>query len=75
MSPLITLKEYLHMRNITALTLGLLGFLIISGSANDCDGACMDQANTLGEMLLLVTIGLTLLGAATLIYKGENQDG
>lgn len=73
MSPLITLKENLHMRNITAITLGLLGFLIISGSANDCDGACMDQANTLGEMFLLVTIGLTLLGASALIYKGENQ--
>ena len=30
-----------------------VGFIAMSGSANDCDGACMEQANTMTEMLLV----------------------
>ena len=31
-----------------------LGLMAIAGSANDCDGACMETANTLGEMLFVI---------------------
>ena len=34
---------------------------MIAGSAGDCDGKCMDQANTISEMFSLVGIGLTLI--------------
>ena len=32
----------------------MIGFMMIAGSANDCDGACMEYANTLGEMALII---------------------
>ena len=37
------------------------GIMMIAGSANDCDGACMEQANTLGEMISISLIGLFLI--------------
>tara|TARA_Y100000114_G_scaffold46763_1_gene42599 strand:+ start:1705 stop:1887 length:183 start_codon:yes stop_codon:yes gene_type:complete len=45
------------------------GLLIMAGSAGDCDGACIDQANSMSEMITYVTIGLSLFagGAITLI--------
>ena len=40
----------------------LLGFGIImmAGSANDWDRACMETANTLSEMLFVASIGLVM---------------
>ena len=47
-----------------------VGIVIMAGSAGDCDGACMDQANTVGEMLTLVFYGLIfVLGGVTLLWK------
>lgn len=47
-----------------------VGIVIMAGSAGDCDGACMDQANTVGEMLPLVLYGLIfVLGGVTLLWK------
>jgi len=40
-----------------------VGFIAMSGSANDCDGACMEQANTMTEMLLVALAGLTSMAA------------
>lgn len=37
------------------------GLMAMAGSANDCDGACMETANTLGEMLTIVGIGLAMM--------------
>ena len=41
----------------------------MAGSAGDCDGKCMEQANTLGEMMIYAMIGLTMagVGAFTLL--------
>lgn len=48
------------------------GLIAMAGSAGDCDGACMDQANTLGEMLTIAGIGLTLFVIGAIIaMKGE----
>jgi hypothetical protein len=61
--------------NGTAGLLIVLGLMAMAGSANDCDGACMDSANTLGEMLLVASIGLamTLFGGMILLVNG-NED-
>jgi uncharacterized membrane protein YgdD (TMEM256/DUF423 family) len=48
-------------------TLIIIGAIVAAGSANDCDGACMDQANTIGEMLMVAAAGLfaMVVGALT----------
>lgn len=46
-----------------AVTAIFVGLLMIAGSAGDCDGACMDQANTLGEMMTIIAMGIAAMGA------------
>ena len=48
-----------------AVTVIFVGLLMIAGSAGDCDGACMDQANTLGEMLTIIAMGIAAIAAGT----------
>lgn len=43
------------------------GLMAMGGSANDCDGACMETANTLGEMIMVAFIGLTLFVTGVII--------
>jgi len=57
------------MKNILAFIFGFIGVVLIMGSAGDCDGACMDQANTLGEMLTLIMLGFLCLGGAVGVAK------
>ena len=47
----------------------------MAGSANDCDGACMDTANTLGEMLIVASVGLAMLATGALILISNTQEG
>ena len=49
------------MLNGFGITLILLGIIAAAGAGGDCDGKCMDQANTLSEMFSLVGIGLMLI--------------
>ena len=51
-----------------------LGIMAMAGSAGDCDGKCMDQANTLSEMFAYAGIGLTLIiiGALPLVKSMED---
>ena len=51
------------------------GLVAIAGSANDCDGKCMEYANTLEEMMIICFIGLTLLVTGGIIIYKENQNG
>jgi len=53
----------------------VVGIMAIAGSANDCDGHCMETANTLGEMLTVAGIGLamTLFGGMILLVNGEES--
>ena len=44
--------------NGLAVFLLIMGIIAIAGSANDCDGHCMETANTIGEMLMVCFIGL-----------------
>ena len=48
------------MRNIIAAVCGFTGFIMMMGAANDCDGRCMEQANSSEMTLLLSVIGLGL---------------
>jgi|TARA_B110000503_G_scaffold63492_1_gene100187 hypothetical protein len=43
----------------------VVGMMVVAGSANDCDGKCMAQANDTMTMLMVAGCGLfaTLLGA------------
>jgi hypothetical protein len=60
--------------NTIAALLVFGGLMAVAGSANDCDGACMDTANTLGEMLTVAGIGLTMmLFGAILLYKNSEE--
>ena len=49
----------------------VMGLVAIAGSANDCDGKCMEYANTWEEMLMVVTIGIALIGTGAFILIKE----
>jgi hypothetical protein len=55
--------------NLLAMILIAVGIIMIAGSGNDCDGKCMDTANTISEMLMYAGIGLSffITGALVLI--------
>ena len=63
-----------HILNTIATLLVFVGIVMMAGSAGDCDGKCIEQANTIGEMLMFAGIGLTMFitGSAVLISnRGE----
>lgn len=60
------------MKDVIVLGLGLIGFIMIAGSAGDCDGHCMEQANTMGEMLMLIAGGFAFMVVASLIHKNKD---
>jgi hypothetical protein len=48
-----------------------IGLLLMAGSAGDCDGGCVGQANSIGEMITYSMIGLSLFaGGTTVLIKG-----
>jgi hypothetical protein len=46
-----------------------MGLLMVAGSANDCDGKCMEQANSIEAMLLISLIGFACMIGGYFIYK------
>jgi hypothetical protein len=54
------------MKQSIGLTLIIVGAMVAAGSANDCDGRCIEQANDIGTMLLVAAGGILtmLIGAA-----------
>jgi len=61
------------MKTIISSLLIVTGLVMMAGSANDCDGACMETANTLSEMLLVALGGLAIMAAGTFIAIYENN--
>ena len=63
------------MKTIINTVAGLLvfgGLMAMAGSANDCDGACMANANTIPEMLTVAGIGLAMVFAGgAILFKNE----
>ena len=52
-------------------TLMIVGLIVMSGSANDCDGRCMEQANDTATMLMVAAAGLFALIVGFLVAKDE----
>ena len=51
-----------------------VGIIMMAGSAGDCDGACMEQANTISEMLTIAGTGLILcLCGAWFVAVGQSE--
>jgi len=48
------------MKNVIGGILIIAGIMAIAGSGNDCDGKCMENANTIGEMLTVMLIGISM---------------
>ena len=66
------------MKTIINTIAGLLifgGLMAMAGSANDCDGACMETANTIGEMLTVAGIGLAMMLFGGMIILTNSQKG
>jgi hypothetical protein len=57
-------------------TLVIVGLMIAAGSAGDCDGRCMEQANTMGEMMIIMMIGLATMavGAVALMSAANSEE-
>ena len=52
----------------------IAGLLIAAGSAGDCDGKCMEQANDLATMLVLAGTGIVfMLSGVFFMLVGENK--
>jgi hypothetical protein len=53
--------------NTLATILVFAGIVMMAGSAGDCDGACVEQANTIGQMLMYAGVGLAFFVTGSLI--------
>ena len=61
------------MKTLISAILITSGLIMMAGSAGDCDGACMENANTIGEMILYATIGLVLFGTGAVVAISEKN--
>ena len=61
------------MKNVFGAILLIVGLMMMAGSAGDCDGKCMEYANTLGEMIIIALIGLTITTIGGMILVNENS--
>ena len=61
------------MMNITGMVMIIVGLFMMAGSAGDCDGKCMEYANTMGEMATYLIFGLTISAIGGIIVYNENK--
>ena len=47
------------------------GFIMMAGSAGDCDGKCMENALSITEVLLFALAGFAMIGVAFVTYDKE----
>ena len=60
------------MKTVIGSILIFAGIIAIAGSAGDCDGKCMENANTIGERLMIAGIGLiSFIGGAGLLVTSK----
>ena len=60
--------------NTLATLLIALGIIMIAGSGGDCDGKCMEQANTISEMLMYAGIGLSFFITGALVLLSNRNE-
>ena len=52
----------------------MAGLLIAAGSAGDCDGKCMEQANDLATMVVLAATGIVfMLSGVFFVMVGQSK--
>ena len=61
------------MKNLISAILIFTGIVMMAGSAGDCDGKCMEYANSLGEMLMYASIGLVMMALGVAIAISEKN--
>jgi hypothetical protein len=62
------------MMNIVGGFLIFAGLMAVAGSAGDCDGKCMEYANTMEEMAMTIVIGLTLMATGGIMIYNANKE-
>jgi hypothetical protein len=45
----------------------IVGLVMMAGSGGDCDGKCMENANTLGETLMYAFLGMALFATGSVV--------
>ena len=61
------------MKTLISVILIITGIVMMAGSAGDCDGKCMEYANSLGEMLMYASIGLAMMALGVAIAISEKN--
>lgn len=61
------------MKTVIGSILLIVGIIAMAGSGGDCDGKCMENANTIGEMLMIAGFGLILFIGGTTILLTSKQ--
>ena len=61
------------MKTLISSILIVTGIIMMAGSAGDCDGKCMEYANSLGEMLMYASIGLAMMALGVAIAISEKN--
>ena len=61
------------MKDLFGSLLVIFGLMVMAGSANDCDGKCMEYANTIGETAQNIIFGLTIAAIGGIIVYNQNK--
>jgi len=61
------------MKTLISSILIVTGIILAAGSGGDCDGKCMEYANSLSETLFYAFIGLSMMMAGTILAISENN--
>ena len=61
------------MKTLISSILIITGIIMMAGSAGDCDGKCMENANTIGEMIMYASIGLAMMAFGAVIALSEKN--
>lgn len=51
------------------------GLIMVMGSANDCDGKCMENANSIEVMLLISLMGFVSMIVGYQLWKSGDNNG
>jgi len=61
------------MKMTISIILIITGIIMAAGSGGDCDGKCMEYANSLSETLFYAFIGLCMMMVGAILAISENN--